>query len=645
MAPEMMLTGRVDRRSDIYQLGCILYELVTGEHAVPGKTRKEVAERSLYEVPAPPSSVRGEIDEDLENLVLNSLEKSPEERYPDAMAMLEDIRTWKDGGKIPRRGSGKPARERPKKRRRTTRAQAVVAGGPPPGARRVAPAQAPPSPSASAASAAAASSSAPPPAGPGAVPGPSESATRRRPTTGSLAALGESVDLAGGMVASASLSTDQTTPFGSGGRPAPPRPSPTTGSPDVAGKGPLVALSIAATLGGVLLVYLVASTMVTGYVARSIEISPLFAGAEITWVSDQPYPSRVEVWSGSGTGRVVEEKSAQGLLHRVVIRGLPPGERASARILFPEGGHADPVEFTVGDLAPSQPAVDLVNAFQAKIELETGGAPAQLVALVGRDEIWRSSGPRTRHEIPVDLPASGDSRLVRIEAERTPEDRVRAVPDVRVGGVRDRLTEALEARGPARARALSRVVGPLRNFLAADRADPLVKATLYQALETIRDEEAFSGGTLAESALPPAFKVVTAIPGGQDFPASLSLPMVTFLDQYQRDSPVRVRRLRAAIPAVPATASKARGAAIGVVLGAAPRQASVLRIQLMGIGRLSLYFGQGVRKGTHLHRFDPRLLAGKDSLEVECSLESLTGRALPKDQSLILEGLKLVVQF
>jgi hypothetical protein len=638
MAPEMMLTGRVDRRSDIYQLGCILYELVTGEHAVPGKTRKEVAERSLYEVPVPPSSIRSEIDEDLENLVLNSLEKSPEERYPDATAMLEDIRTWKDGGKIPRRGSGEPARERPKKRRRTTRAQAVVVGGPPPGARRVAPA---PAPAAPAAPAATASSSAPPPA----APGPSESAPRRRPTTGSLAALGESADLAGGMVASASLSTDQTVPFGSGGRPVPPRPSPTTGGPDAAGKGPVVALSIAATLGGLLLVYLVASTMATGYVARSIEISPLFAGAEITWVSDQPYPSRVEVWSGSGTGRVVEEKSAQGLLHRVVIRGLPPGERASARILFPENGHAEPVEFTVGDLAPSQPAVELVNAFQARIELETGGAPAQLVALVGRDEIWRSSGPRTRHEIPVDLPTSGDSRLVRIEAERTPEDRVRAVPDVRVGGVRDRLSEALEARGPGRARALSRVVGPLRNFLAADRADPLVKATLYQALETLRDEEAFSGGTLAESALPPAFKVATALPGGQDFPAPLSLPMVTFLDQYQRDSPVRVRRLRATIPAVPATASKARGAAIGVVLGAAPRQASVLRIQLMGIGRLSLYFGQGVRKGTYLHRFDPRLLAGKDSLEVECSLESLTGRALPKDQSLILEGLKLVVQF
>lgn len=630
MAPEMMLTGRVDLRSDIYQLGCILYELVTGEHAVPGKTRKEVAERSLYEVPAPPSSIRGEIDEDLENLLLNSLEKSPEERYPDAPSLLDDIRAWKGGAKVPRRGSGKPARERPRKRHRTTRAQALVASGNRP------------SPAPAAAKSASASVSRSETSG-----SEPRAGFRRSPTTGSLAALKESVDLAGGMVASTSLSTDQTTPLSGGpGRALPPRPTTSASSGAVeGGRGSLVALGIAGTLGGLLLIYLVSTTLGGGHVAHSIEISPLFAGAEITWISDRPYPSRVEVWSGSGAGRVVEDDSAQGLLHRVVVRGLSPGERASARILLPEGETADPVEFTVGDLAPTQPEVELVNAFQAEVRLVTGGAPAQLVAFLGRDEVWRSSGPRKHHEIPVDLPVDGSSRLIRIEAERGPDDRVRAVPDVRVGGVRDRLAEALEAEGPARARALSDLAVPLRNFLAADRADPIVKASLYQALETLRDQEAAQGGGLAESLLPSSFQVITGLPGGQDFPAPLPAPLVTFQDQYQGSSPARVRRLRATVSDVPAAASRARGAAIGVVLTAVPRRPSVLRIQLAGIGRLSLYFGREVVPGTYLHRFDPRLLGEGGELAVECSLESLTGAALPAGQSLILSGLKLVIQY
>lgn len=128
MAPEMMLTGKVDARSDIYQLGCILYELVTATHAVPGKTRKEVARRSIYEVPQAPSELRPEIDPSLENLIYNCLEKNQEHRYPSAVAFLEDLERYQARMPVPARGPRTPAREKVSKAKKATPTKAQAGG-------------------------------------------------------------------------------------------------------------------------------------------------------------------------------------------------------------------------------------------------------------------------------------------------------------------------------------------------------------------------------------------------------------------------------------------------------------------------------------------------------------------------------------
>lgn len=88
-------TERMDLRTDVYSLGVVLYQLLTGTfpYRVVGPMR-EVLRHIADAPPARPRSVSPELDDEVETIVLKALEKEPERRYQSAVAFAEDIERY-----------------------------------------------------------------------------------------------------------------------------------------------------------------------------------------------------------------------------------------------------------------------------------------------------------------------------------------------------------------------------------------------------------------------------------------------------------------------------------------------------------------------------------------------------------------------
>jgi len=91
LSPEQARGSPVDQRSDVYSVGIVLYEMLTGTVPFTGDTPLEIAMKHLSEVPVPPSELRDDVPDDLDYVVLRALAKDPEDRYQTAEEMNADL--------------------------------------------------------------------------------------------------------------------------------------------------------------------------------------------------------------------------------------------------------------------------------------------------------------------------------------------------------------------------------------------------------------------------------------------------------------------------------------------------------------------------------------------------------------------------
>jgi serine/threonine protein kinase/Tfp pilus assembly protein PilF len=92
LSPEQALgMGGVDQRSDIFSLGTLLYECVSGRPPFDGTTRMEICTKVIRDDPTPPSQLNPDVPESLDRIALKALAKKPEARYQTADEMLEAL--------------------------------------------------------------------------------------------------------------------------------------------------------------------------------------------------------------------------------------------------------------------------------------------------------------------------------------------------------------------------------------------------------------------------------------------------------------------------------------------------------------------------------------------------------------------------
>ncbi len=96
LAPEQLTGGPVDARTDVHALGVVFYELLTLRKAYTGDSVEQITTAVLTNHPAPAHEMRSGVPRTLSNIAAKAMAREPEQRYPGAAEMAQDLRRWID---------------------------------------------------------------------------------------------------------------------------------------------------------------------------------------------------------------------------------------------------------------------------------------------------------------------------------------------------------------------------------------------------------------------------------------------------------------------------------------------------------------------------------------------------------------------
>jgi serine/threonine protein kinase len=100
LSPEQAQGQPVDQRSDLYSLGCVLYEMVAGRPPFTGDSPVAVASKQVLEQPVPPSKLNPDVSPQLDAVIMRTLAKNPANRYGSAEEFRQDLERARRGESV-----------------------------------------------------------------------------------------------------------------------------------------------------------------------------------------------------------------------------------------------------------------------------------------------------------------------------------------------------------------------------------------------------------------------------------------------------------------------------------------------------------------------------------------------------------------